>query len=105
MLRLQDFSPTVQPNDARRTLKRTQHDDNAPVLSQMRNRLGAATDVIQIRESVGVKDAKRVESLWRQVDVTARTQWTCGDKEHPLGSNELSKGLIDLFVDLTHCAF
>jgi hypothetical protein len=102
--RFQDCSPTMKPNDARSTLKRAQHDHDAPVLSHMGDGLRTATDVIQIGKRVRTQHTKSIESLWRQVDMTTSIQGTRGHKEHLLRPNELFKGHIDLFVDLSHFA-
>ena len=49
IVRFQHFAATMKPNDAWSTLKRTQHDDDAPVLSEVTDGLSTAADVIQIR--------------------------------------------------------
>jgi hypothetical protein len=63
IVRFEDFSSTIESHDARRPLKRTQHDDDAPVLSQMGDRLGTASDVIEIGEPVRIQYPETIQPL------------------------------------------
>jgi hypothetical protein len=45
-----DLATAVEAQDPRRALEGAEHDDDAPVLAQVGDRLGAAADDVQVRD-------------------------------------------------------
>ncbi len=65
------LAATVEPQDARRSLERAEHDRQASVLAKVRDRLDAAAGQVEVGHRVLVEHAEGVVALGRQVDVTA----------------------------------
>ena len=86
----------------RRTLESAQHDDNASVLSHMRDRLGAASHVVQVRNGLGANHAKSVQALGRDIDVPRLVKWRRAYKKHVLCLDKGSKVGVDVRVHLAH---
>src|ERR1700730_10516636 len=84
VLRLKGLSSAVEPQDLRRTLESAQHDDNASVLSHMRDCLGAASHVVQVRDGLGADHPKSIQALWRHIDVPRFVKWRRAYKKHVL---------------------
>src|SRR5438067_5120463 len=66
----QDLAAPVQPQDARRTVKGTEHEDDAPVLLQMRRRLDATARQVQVGHRARIEDAECVEPFGREIEMS-----------------------------------
>ena len=101
-MRLKDDTLTVEANDARCTLERAQHEHDPAVLPQVRNRLRAAADIIEIRQRTRVEHAKRIEPFRRQIDVASGAQGRRSHEKHLLSPDECFQTRVDLFECLAH---
>ena len=72
-------------------LERAQHHDDAPVLAQVRDRLGAAADHVEIRDRAVVEHPQRPDrSLRRDVDVAFVGERRRADEEERLARDPLA---------------
>jgi hypothetical protein len=93
----------VQAHDARRAVKGAQHDHQASVLAQVRDRLGAAADHVEIGDRALVEHAQRSDRpLGRDVDVTRSRQRRARHEEHRLRADPLAQAGVDALEDLAH---
>src|SRR5581483_6243088 len=97
----QHASNPVQSNNIGWPLERAEHQYDSPVLADVCDRLHAASDEIEIRNPLGTQDAKGVQTLWRDIDVTIRCARSRSHKEDVLLLNEFRNVLVDLAVTLT----
>src|SRR5829696_7137609 len=84
-------------------LVRAQHDHDPAVLAQVRDRLGAAADDIQIRDGAVVEYAQAPDRpLRRDVDVPVVATRRGADEEQRLTSDPRTQAIVDAVVDTSH---
>jgi hypothetical protein len=88
-------SPPVQTDNFWRSLKRAEHQDDSPVLFQMRDRLDPAAGQVQVSDGIRPQNSKGVESLRRDIHVAAGIERRRSDEEERLGFNEFPDGIVD----------
>ena len=94
---------TVEAQDLRRALERAEHDHDASVFAQVRERLGAAPEHVEVRDGLGPGHAQRPDrALRRQVHVTAGGERRGPDEEERLLRDPCAEVLVDDLVDLSH---
>ncbi len=93
----------MQPQDPRRALECAEHHDDAAVLAQVRDRLGAAADEVQVGERVVIEQPQRPDrALWRDVDVAVVAARRGADEEHRLALDPAREERLDPLEDLCH---
>ena len=93
----------VQAHDPRRPLEGAQHDDDAPVVAQVRDGLRAAADEVEVGDRVLVEDPQRLDrALGRDVDVAAVAARRGGHEEHALARDPRRQPRVDRIEDLGH---
>jgi hypothetical protein len=100
---LDDLPAAVQAQDPRRALERAQHHDDAPVLAQVGDRLGAAAHEVEVRDRVVVEHPQRADrALGRDVDVPVAVERRGADEEQGLARDPVALVLVDPLVDAAH---
>ena len=94
----------VQAHDPRAAVEGAEHQADAAVLGQVRDRLGAAAGQIEPGHGVRVEDAERVESAWRDVDVPLCRQRRGRHEEEVLLADPRRETVVDLVENLAHAA-
>src|ERR671935_147219 len=94
--------PVCPPGDGWRTFKGTEHEDDAPVLLQMRHRLDAAAHQVQVGHRARIEDAERVEPFGREIEMSIQPRRGGGHEEHMLRPDERGVALVNACVHLTH---
>ncbi len=100
--RLDDGPAAVEAHDARRPVEGTEHQHDASVLAQVRDRLDAAAGEIEVRDAVRAEHGERVESFRREVHHPVASERRRRDEEHALAQQPLAHALVDRFEDLAH---
>ncbi len=91
----------VETDDARRPLEGAEHHDDAPVLAEMRDRLGAAADVVVVLDGVRVDDPQRVDRPFR-AQIDPPPAGSGGDEEERLRTYPSRKLRVDAVEHLAH---
>jgi hypothetical protein len=93
---------SVQAQDPRRPLEGAQHHADAAVLAQVRDRLSAASDQIEVGDRVRIEHLQALDrALRREVDVAAGLR-RGGDEEHLLAADPPRQLVVDLSEHLAH---
>src|SRR5579872_5441583 len=100
--RTDDDAASVQTRNARRPVECAKHDDNAPVLSQVRDRLCPAARIILVSDLHRSENAERISALGRNIDMPRRRQWRCGHKENGLFRDPIGQIGRDVFESFAH---
>ena len=101
MLRFNRLAAPVQSNDFGWAVEGAHHQDDAPIIVQVRDRLCAAADVIEVEQGASVDDAQAVETFGRQVDVPAGRR-RGRDEKHVLRFYKGPEAVIDRVIYLAH---
>ena len=100
---LDDLTAAVQAHDPRWALERAQHDHDPSVLAQVRDRLRATAEQVEVADLLRAEDAQALDRpLGRDVDVTIAAARGSGDEEHPLAADPRRELGVDLLEDLAH---
>ena len=99
---LDHLATPVQANDLGRAVKGAEHDDDAPVFFDMRNRFNATAGQIQVRDHARRKNAKAVQSFRREIEQAVIGARSGGDEEDVLSRKEQREFVVNLVIDLAH---
>jgi hypothetical protein len=83
-------------------LKGAEHQDDPAILPQVRDGLDAAAENVEVRHGFGIEDAKCVETLWREIDVSAGIERRGGHEKHWLRPDESLQDIVDLGIGFRH---
>ena len=98
-----DLAAAVQAHDPRRPLEGAEHDADAAVLAQVRDRLGAAAVDVEVGDRVLVEDREGPDRpLGRDVDVALAVERRRGHEEQRLARDPVALVVGELVVDLRH---
>ncbi|HXR54839.1 MAG TPA: hypothetical protein VN793_07305 [Acidimicrobiales bacterium] len=93
----------VEAHDPGRAGEGTEHQDDAAVLTQVRDRLGAASGEVQIGGPMVVQDREGpLIALGRAVDVAVGVKRRRGHEEHRLGLDEAGQPGVDVGIKAAH---
>ena len=93
----------MEPHDLRRPLEGAEHDGDATVLAQVRDRLDTATGLVQIGHGVVIDDGELLAvPLGRAVHRSSGVERRGGDEEDGLGDHPRAEPLVDRVVPFAH---
>jgi hypothetical protein len=99
---LDDLTPTVETNDARRTFECAAHHRDPAVLAEMSDGLDTASRAIDVADGVRVEDVKTLDTFRRQVDVPVSREWRGRNEEDRLPHEPVGQPFVDPVVDAPH---
>ena len=93
----------VEAHDPGRAGEGAEHEDDAAVLTQVRDRLDAAPGEVEIGDPMVVQDGERpLIALGRAVDVAVGVKRRRGHEEHRLGLDEAGQPGVDVGIEAAH---
>ena len=103
--RQQYVTRAVQANDPRRPFEGAEHDDDAPVFAQVRDRLRSTPDEVEVGDLPRAEDPEPAEiALRRDVDVPVAGERRRADEEEALRLDPGAELAADFFEDLAYRA-
>jgi hypothetical protein len=102
LVRFDDASVAVKPQDFGCALKGAEQDHDAPVFSQVRDGLNPAAKNVEVGDGFGPEDSERVQPFGREVHVAFGGERRGGDEEHRLRLNEPGQDVVEFGVSFRH---
>src|SRR5262249_18848216 len=102
LARLDRLAARVQAHDARAPLEGAEHEADAAVLAQVRERLDAAAGEVGVGDLARTEHAEGVQALRRAVDQAVVGSRRGRDEEQVLRLDEVPQRAVDRLEDLSH---
>src|SRR5579871_4919706 len=101
-VRLDDSPAPVKTHNTGRPFKSAEHQDDSPILFQVRDRLHSTADHVQIRNRPGSENPEGVETFGREIEIAFWIEGRSRHEEDMLLLDGLRQMFIDLWMSPTH---
>lgn len=101
-MRFNDFALAMHPDDIWRTAESAEHQNDATIFFDVRDRFHTAAGQVQINNGSLVENLERPAILWRTINVASLRQGRCRYEKYLLGRKPSGQFLVNRIVYFAH---